>query len=375
MRISRFHRLLIIFVFLILSLVIFEVPKSEAASPSSQDKALSFLGDVIGLDMSKYTATLTRSASSGDDEEVSYNLGNSLTNHVDASFMFFSGKLGRCSFGQFSGQLLYSQPEMDQYNQTLRLIQNYQQWLDDPQVAEMANLLSRVGSIHNATEFSGNITMKIAFYTPNSIFIKFSNTINDVDYTGLRITYGSYGSFYFDDSRTYQTIGDTNISISKEQAITIAEDYVRFNFSYNRDTVHDLNVTGVGTVQLTSRINPGDDYVNGTLSPYWYIFVNVNSVPSDGVRGVIVHVSANDGTVIAPELFGDPLSIGQFFPINFSLLFVEVCSVLAIVAGLVLIITGIVLHRRKNRALIKKPPPASKLSTVEKPMSLSLRRS
>jgi len=214
----------------------------------------------------------------------------------------------------------------------------------------MAKMFSKVGSIHNATEFSGNLTMKIVVY-PSSIFVKFSNTINDVDYTGLRITNGSFGSFYFDDSRTYLTMGDTNIDISKEQAIMIAKDYVLNNFSFNGAIVHDLNVTSVGTVQLTTRVdNPTGDYINGTISPYWYISVNVENMPRDGLEGVIVEVSANDGTVIAPRPFGGPPNTSQLLLGYFWSIFGEVGSFLLIAVGVVLIVMGILSYiGRKQR--------------------------
>ena len=166
-RISRFHRLIFVFIFLTLVLIVAEVPKSEAVSSSSKDKALSFLRDVIGLDMSKYTATMTKSSSpSAGEEYITYRLDKFLTSQVDASFIFFNGNLGDCNLNPNYGQLLYSKPGIDPFNRTLQLVENYQWWLNDTQVGEMANLLNRAGSIHNATEFSGNLTMKIIVYTP-----------------------------------------------------------------------------------------------------------------------------------------------------------------------------------------------------------------
>lgn len=164
--------------------------------------------------------------------------------------------------------------------------------------------------------------MKTVIYSPSYVVVKFSATFNDVDYTGLSLTFGSGSAIYFDDSRAYDTIGDTIINISKEQAIAIAEDYVRFNYSYVHDfgngtklTGSGLNVTGVGIVQLGTRVfNPNDNVtiLNQTLSPYWYIQVNVNNLPAPGLKGVIVQVSANDGTVVSPILFGGALILAHF---------------------------------------------------------------
>ena len=147
---------------------------------------------------------------------------------------------------------------------------------------------------------------------------KFSNTFSGVDYTGLSLTFsGNY--FYFADSRMTKTIGDTNIYVSKDEAIKIAEDYVR-NYSYTRQfsngtkvTVSNLNVTGVGTVSLGTRVyNPNVNmtaFENAPLSPYWYIQVNVNNIAN--FAGIAVSVSATDGTVASSIHVGKPIDLSS----------------------------------------------------------------
>ena len=129
----------------------------------------------------------------------------------------------------------------------------------------MANLLQKVGSEKNATEVSGNLTLRILVtrYTNYDFY----NTFNDAYYTGLSI-FRSSTNLDLTDSRVSEKIGDTNINISKEQAINIAENAVK-NYSYSATLgnqtkifVSNLNVTGVFRATLQTAIRE-----NSTLYP------------------------------------------------------------------------------------------------------------
>lgn len=354
----RAKNLAFLIVFLLLFLVVVQIPRTEASTITSEEKAVSFLSNVIGLDMSRYTASVTRhNGQSADEEYITYRLESFLTSQVDANFFFFQGKLGSCNLNPSFGQMLYSKTNSDPFNTTLNMVERYQSWLNDSQVQEMANLLRQVGSVRNAIEFSGNLTFKIVVYSPTYTVYKFSNTYNGVDYTGLSITFsGRY--IYFDDSRAFKTIGDTTIYVSREEAISIAEDFVR-NYSYThtfsngtKETVSNLNVTGVGTVSLGTRVyNPNDNFTiieNAPLSPYWYIQVNVTNMPK--LAGIAVSVSATDGTVASSILVGKPLNFSPVTQYVF-VYFAELLSTSAIILGVLLVIVSIfkVVNKRKQK--------------------------
>lgn len=344
-------------IILLLFLVVTQVPRSQALSSTSEEKALSFLNEVIGLDISKYTASVTRhDGPNAGEEYITYRLDSFLTSQVNANFFFYQGKLDSCNLNpSFGSQILYSKPKADPFNTTLNMVERYQSWLNDSQVQEMVNLLRQVGSVRNATEFSGNLTFKIVVYSPSYTVYKFSNTFNGVDYTGLSLTFsGNY--LYFNDDRGYRTIGDTTIYVSREEAISIAEDFVR-NYSYTRafsngtkETISNLNVTGVGTVSLGTRVfNPNDNitaFENAPLSPYWYIQVNVNNIAN--LAGIAVSVSATDGTVASSIFVGKPFdfSIEPRF-VLISLL--ETLATLIILVGVILVLVAVAMVVNKRR--------------------------
>ena len=78
----------------------------------------------------------------------------------------------------------------------------------------MVNLLNRVSSLRNTTETSDNITLRISAFTYYTEY-RFNYTFNIV------------ANLDFDDNRSYEKIGDTSINVSREQAITIAENYAK----------------------------------------------------------------------------------------------------------------------------------------------------
>lgn len=337
---------------LLISILLFaQIPKTQAAAPNPdlQEKALSFLREVIQLDMAKYTVALNDKYSG--PEHLSYNLNlanasflDSRSYRVDAVFSFYDGVLGSCSLYPGNGGLLYLHPEQDHFNATLGIVERYQTWTNDSQVHEMANLLRNVGSEKNATEVSGNLTLRLSVlhYTQYAFY----NTFNGTDYTGLTIFRGTT-DLDFADSRVYEKIGNTSVNISKEQAINIASNYVK-NYSYNATlgnrttiTVSNLNVTGVYAARLQTAVKE-----NSTLFPYWEVMLNVSNMPAPGLQGLEVKIWANDGTVASVIGFSTAniaplIDMLLFYPLYSSLLmgliFVILCAV-AIVVVLLLVL-------------------------------------
>jgi hypothetical protein len=338
-----------------------QTPKTKAATPDSglSDKAMAFLRDVVQLDMSKYIFTLNDKYTEG--QHLFYKLDSANSNPFeftlggDIVFNFYNGALGSCMISPPGlGGLIFLHPEVDQFNSTLGIVQRYQAWTNDSQVQEMANLLQKVGLEKNATEISGNLTLRILVtrYT----HYDFYNTFNGADYTGLSI-FRSSTNLDLTDSRVFEKIGDTNINISKEQAINIAENTVK-NYSFNatlgnqtKISVSNLNVTGVYRATLQTAIRQ-----NSTLYPYWDIQLTVNNIPTGtALQGIGVNIWANDGTVSSVYHWVDAdigplLSSLFFFPMYSSLLMGMVFFIFCAVA----IVIVLVFVLKKNQEPEKK---------------------
>jgi len=340
----------------------FLMPAVQAtqATPSQQDKAISFLRDVIQLDLAKYKVTLNDQYTNvyGDQVHLFYNLDSASSSifsslyRAIAIFNFYNGTLGSCDLSPGSAGLLYVHPTSNGFNFTLGIVERYQAWADDSQAQEMVNLLRDVGSQRNATENSGNLSLKISVGYPLTEY-KFSNTLNGVDYTGLTLYFGNgSGDLFFENTRASLTIGDTSINVSKEQALSIGENYVK-NYSYNatlgnmtKITVSNLNVTGVYSVYLDSAVRN-----DSTLYPYWTVMFNVSNLPSPGLQGIIVKIWADDGSLSSIQ----PFSTINIAPLLDTLLFFPMYS--SIITGLELsgifsaavVIVLVLVLRRSNK--------------------------
>ena len=163
----------------------------------------------------------------------------------------------------------------------------------------------------------------------------------------------------FSDSRVYEKIGDTNINISKEQAIQIAENYLKtyiVNATFANGTtisVTDLNVTGVNGAILQTTVRG-----NSTLYPEWNVQLNVSNMPARGLQGVGVWIWANDGQVIGAYQytnvdFTSLINALFFFPMYSSLL---MCSLFAGIFVVGLIIVLVFVFRKSNHNTDEKKP-------------------
>ncbi len=351
------------------------VPKAQAATANLGDKALSFLDDVIQLDMSKYKIVLYENESNGN--HLFYKLypvePTALfpsSSNVLAIFNFYNGTLGSCNLTPGVEGLVYKQPFSDRFNVTLGIVQRFELWSNDSWVKGMENLMVKVGSEKNSFQVSGNESLRITVLSDGLGEYKFSNYLEGVEYTGVSVAMGNSSGrdVFFKDSRAFCTIGNTTINVSRDQAISIAEDYVK-NYSYKHTfgngtsiTVSNLNVTGVSSVNLAT--NPGyaamESIQNSTLFPYWDVRVNVNNMPARGLQGVGVVISANDGTVTSSYQFSN-MDIGPLlnllsFPVTTSLL-----STVATIIAIPIIVAVVLVVILKSAKENKRPPKPSEV--------------
>lgn len=263
-----------------------------------QEKAISFLRDVIQLDLSHYDLTLSTSNMNLDTLYLNYKLTPkaflSLEKSQTLTFQFYNGSL--TSFGvQPGSDLVFTQARPDRFNQTLVIMERYQTWLDDPQVGEMVTLLKQVGSEQNVFQASGNLSLRILGYS-NTAEYRFSNYLNGVEYSGISIAQTSTGAIFFTDNRASQPIGDTTINISEDQAIAIAQNYVAAHpfrgTTGDSKEITNLKITGVKAVVLKSSMR-----VNHTLYPYYDVQFNVENTHSSVIDGCGVNVGAKDGDI------------------------------------------------------------------------------
>ena len=229
-------------------------------------------------------------------------------------------------------------------------MQNYQAWTNDPDINKMINLLNTVGSEKNFNEQLDNIELTIITTFDQTSF-DWSHIYNGAKYSSVDLVFQNFfgrnsalSSITFSDNREIYEIGNTNINISKQQAIQIAQDFVE-NLSYPINygngtivTVSDLSINETNTVANLSTTSLG----TMTLFPYWSVQIALNQVYPGETYAVTLGIWANNGTVFNAQR--DVVPLPYFTPVSiFALL--QTLAILAIAVPVVLLaVTFLVIY-------------------------------
>ena len=320
--------------------------------PDDRTNALSFLENVVGIDLGKYQVTLVSGLGT---EDLHYSLSN-FASHITAQLEFSNGNLTSCylsvNFGEY---ILSSNP----YATAEKIIQNYQTYSHDSVVGKMADLTKSIGEEKNVTLLASNIDLKILATQSYSTF-SWNLNYNEADYSGIQLSIENFNgpdkinSLTFSDTRPIFNIGNTNINIQKQQAITMAEDYVENNFSYPQRFLND-------TVRFTSGLQVVDENTTAalatatrdptTLYPYWNVRVALDHTYPALTIAVNVKVWADTGTIFEANTISD----GSFLPSIPSLFLaselanIEAIAIVAIASLTIIAIILVVILRQDKK--------------------------
>ena len=316
--------------------------------PDDRPDALSFLENVVGIDLGKYQVTLVSGLGT---EDLHYSLGN-FASHVTAQLEFSNGTLTSCYLSADYGEYILSS---NPYATAEKITQNYQTYSHDTVVGKMADLINSVSEEGNVTLLSNNIDLKILATQGYSTF-SWNLNYNGADYSGIQLSVENFNgpdkinSLTFSDTRSIFNIGNTNINIQKQQAITMAEDYVKNNFSYPQRFLND-------TVRFTSGLQVVNENTTAslvtatrdstTLYPYWNVRVALDHTYPALTVAVNVKVWADTGTIFEANTVSDG-SFLQSFPSLFlsgELATFEIIAVAAVLSLIAIVIVLVVILR------------------------------
>jgi hypothetical protein len=94
--------------------------------------------------------------------------------------------------------------------------------------------------------------------------------------------------------------GSSTVSVTKEGAVEIAENYVKtMTYTIEGQQVSDFKTTSpVSSIQMVPHVRGGS--VN--LYPYWYIELNLDTIYPGGLNMVAVGIYADTGQVADAQL-------------------------------------------------------------------------
>jgi hypothetical protein len=269
---------------------------------TNAEKAITFLDQVVQIDISKYqTSLLSRSVEHRDnlggalEEILSYSLTSS-DSKMEIIFRFRNNQLSQYRLVIIEGEPIYtgaqpSSPIADAKG----LLSRMQEYGNAPYLQNMIDMLDMmVNSVQNVELTSGNLklnttslgaaTQFVWIYTENGI--DFDPKIFDLVFNNNALTDLIDDMFLF-------SIGSTTIHISADQAIVIARNALKdYSWSVDGQVISNFKVVEPPVVKF--HPNTRDTLA---LYPYWAITFNLDKVYPGNVDHIIVGVYADNGDI------------------------------------------------------------------------------
>jgi hypothetical protein len=298
---------------------------SEVESQADPKKVLTFLSDVVNLDLSKYEIHLNSFYTTNLSEisligEVGYiqtsgrydldyldfeNHENSL---LHCSFNFAGRTLLSCKLYATSGSPIYTKtPPSNVADSAAAFMDKCEEFTGDKDIAIMRNMLADIDPSKDSSKIEGNLKLEVSS-NGNTTLFHWKPTFNGVDYPGINVSFKNGHFSSFADSRSLNTIGDTTVNITGEQAVALALKRAE-TFSYRMD---DEVISNFSIVQDYIRAEPfsksrGEDK---SLYPIWVVYLPLSELYPGFVNQIRVELWADSGEIISCV----PLSGGGYIP-------------------------------------------------------------
>jgi hypothetical protein len=301
---------LILILVTVLTFLVSKITIAYTTQTTNFDDVLTFLDDVVELDLSKYEVKLVGTIVNDATElegitqiTGKYSL-ESNTSKLSVLFKFRNNTLSWCLLKTLEGLPCYKAQSSPNLQDNIKnFLQRYQSFTGDSELETMKNILETVDPTKNTTKTVNNIKISTSTNMEATSFT-WERTVNGADYAGMRISF-SNGSFCsLSDKRNIYTIGNTDVNISKEEAIILSHKYVEnLTWTIGNEKVTNFNIVEEGTnPELLTRTR----YDTLKLYPYWYVLLYLDDLYPGNVRHIQVMFWADTGELIDCQ----PLSFG-----------------------------------------------------------------
>ena len=238
---------LVLSMFFISSMYAALIPNAHAAQITTQQKGLSILSNVVGLDLAKYTVTTKELQA---DQQASYfgvvpqeNVGFDLASgesKLKTLCTFVDGKLQMIHVLETEGQpsLIKPATSTNAVEMAKNFLNNYQAYVADSLYGKLMSTLDGVDASKNVTKTSGNTQFEVTATTDGYTTFKWTYAFNSVIAPSKVVALGFKNGFlkYFVDNWQLYSVGSTSISLSKNEAIAIALETAKaYNWSLKLD--------------------------------------------------------------------------------------------------------------------------------------------
>ena len=268
------------------------------------DNAIRFLQDVLQLNVTAYQATLLNNEvvprpdlGGIVEERLTYSLVSS-ESQINVFFRFRNNKLSRYQLSSFEGAPIYSQPPPATILEAAKdLMQRLRAYDGAPYMEEMSNMLDAVNDTENTEITSGNMKLTIAVIGTIAE-VQWLYTENGVDFQtkALSFVFENRVLKELSDGWFLFTVGSTAVSISTEEAIEIAKDYVK-TYKWTADGVEVSNFYVLDDPVSCVLLPHIRDEGSLALIPYWYVTLYLDKVYPGDIDRISVGLWADTGKV------------------------------------------------------------------------------
>ncbi len=272
---------------------------------ASTDKAITFLRDVVQLDLGKYDVsvlsnTLDNPSELGGgvvEQVLRYSLvGNE--SKLEVVFRYRNNMLSNYQMIPLDGAPIYSgaQPyyTVDSARYLLTKLASYE---NAPYLEDMKNMLIQVGYA-NSVEITQDTMKFILSISDSNAEIEWFYTQNGVDFVdkGLKLSFENQALTELDDGYFLFSIGSTQVNVDSGEAIQTARSVVQdFKWIANNGEV----VSGYTVLQdpVSAVFQPIPRENPLALVPCWQVTLYLDNIYPDNVTRLVVRLWADTGIV------------------------------------------------------------------------------
>jgi len=276
---------------------------------AGSDKVLSFFKNVTKLDTTTYTVSLDdnevvwRTDIGGlSEENLKYSLKSNF-NNLNIDIRFRNNHFSRYDLHMIESTPIFAQSQPGDVLQNAKFtLARYKVYSGDDYLSQMISLLDTVTRIENNQEVvDGNMKLQI-FSSAGTVLFAWMYTDNGIDYQtkGLQMVFQNNILTTLTDGYFLYTVGNTNLSVSREQAIEIAKNHVK-TLTYN---IEGQQVSGftVADEPLSVQLVPHTRGNSVALIPYWYVELALNQIYAGGRNVVTVGIYADTSQIADVQL-------------------------------------------------------------------------
>ncbi len=269
------------------------------------DKVANFIRNVTHIDTRNYTVSLLENdvkwqAYFGgvSDENAKYSLKeNSGSGELTVQFRFRNGHFSKYELAMLESAPILTQNEPNNVILNAHgILSRYRQYSNDGYLTDMLNLLGKVNATQSMTVTEGNLKLRVSI-SGASAELLWMYTNNGIDYQtkGLDMKFQNNILITMTDGYFLFKPGNAAITVSQEEAIKKAEDYVK-TLSWNIEGQQVSNFKTLSPPTLVQMV-PHTRGNSVDLYPYWYIELSFDQIYSDGINEVGIGIYADTGQV------------------------------------------------------------------------------